>query len=148
MKRFMSIDVLAGAFFCLFGAATVWFAHALNFGSAGRLGPGAFPSLLGCALVLVGTVVAARSILGDGVILHGIAWRPLAAVLGGLLAFGILVPRLGLVIATIVAVVIARLGQRPIKPVETAILSLFLAAFVTIVFVWALAVSMPVWPVG
>lgn len=148
MKRLVSIDVLAGSFFCLFGAATVWFAHWLGFGTAGRLGPGAFPTLLGYGLVLTGSFVGLRGFLRAGAVVERIAWRPLGAILGGLIVFGLMVPRLGLVVATILAVVIARLSQRPVKPVETAVLAISLAIFVTAVFVWALGVSILVWPVG
>lgn len=148
MKRLVSVDVFAGSLFCLFGAATVWFALRLGFGTAGRLGPGAFPTLLGYGLILTGLAVALRGFLRAGAAIERIAWRPLVAILGGLIVFGLMVPRLGLVIATILAAVIARLGQRPVKAVETAILAVSLAVFVAAVFVWALGVSIPVWPTG
>jgi hypothetical protein len=70
--------------------------------------------------------------------LGSIAWRPLAFVLAGVLAFGLLIDRLGLFVAGILLVVAARLADRDSQPVETALLAIGLTLSAAAVFLYGL----------
>jgi hypothetical protein len=70
--------------------------------------------------------------------------RACLAVSGSVLIFAFLVERAGLLPAVVVTVFVAALGSRPMRPWETLILAVSLAAAVALVFVSLLGQSIDV----
>ena len=50
----------------LIGAAGLVFGQDLAFGSAARMGPGYFPTMLSCLIIAIGLVLALKSLATDG----------------------------------------------------------------------------------
>ncbi|MBN8502433.1 MAG: tripartite tricarboxylate transporter TctB family protein, partial [Sphingomonadales bacterium] len=69
--------------------------------------------------------------------------RPLFWLLLGVAAFAFLLERAGLIAAILACVGFARLGERPYRPVETAVLAVFLAALGAGIFVYGLGLPIP-----
>jgi len=139
-------DLWAGVFFVAVGALAVVLARAYPIGTAMRMGPGYFPTVLGALVALLGIGIAIRGACFAGAELWPWGLRPLVLVLGGVVLFAALVRPLGLVVATLALVVTGSLGNREARPAEVAALGLFLAALAVGVFVYGLGLPFPVWP--
>ena len=66
--------------------------------------------------------------------------------LTGVIVFGLLIERAGLVVSTLVLIVAARMADRDFRPLEVALLSAVLLAFATAVFWYGLALPFPLLP--
>lgn len=73
------------------------------------------------------------------------ALRPSLAVLGGIVLFGMAIESAGLVVAIVLLVVVASLGQIRIRIGETLLLAGFLAALAVGVFVLGLNLPLDLW---
>ena len=139
-------DLWAGLFFVAVGALAVVLARAYPFGTAMRMGPGYFPTILGALVALLGIVIAIRGACLAGDTLAPWGLQPLVLVLGGVLLFALLARPLGLVVATLALVVTSALGSREFRLAEIAGLGLLLAALSVGVFVHGLGLPFGVWP--
>lgn len=97
-------DIFAGLVFVFCGVLTVYLARFYPMGTAARMGPGYFPSILGGVLAILGMIISVRSLWTVGETIRPIRLRPLALVIGAVVGFGLLVKPLGLILATFVLV--------------------------------------------
>lgn len=138
-------DLGAAVLFLLIGAAGVYFGRDLAFGSAAKMGPGFFPIILSCIVILIGVVVGLQALAFDGPRITPSNWRPIVVILSSIASVGWLIERIGLAI-TVVALTFVTAAARPgIDLKETLVLALSLSAFAVAVFVYALEQPMPVW---
>ena len=147
-------DLLAGLVFLAFGLAAMAIADRdYPMGSATHMGPGNFPALLGLVLALFGVYLAARGIgwrRAEKPVTWD--WRPVTCIVASMLAFGFLLPRLGLVPALVVMFVIATLGGPRLEHSgmtrwrEVLVLTLAMTAFAVGVFVVLLKLPFALFP--
>jgi hypothetical protein len=138
-------DLGAGLLFMTIGAAGIVFGQDLAMGSAARMGPGYFPVLLSYLIIAIGLVLAARSLLIDGPPIPPIHFRPLFAILVAILAFGVLIDRIGLALTAAVLTVGAAYARRDVSLKETLLLATGLGLFVVVIFAYALKQPLPAW---
>jgi hypothetical protein len=113
-------------------------------GSAGRMGPGYFPFAISCFLLIFGIVGVGRSFLSDGEPIGAFAWKAILLVVGSVVAFGILLPTAGLIIAMTVMVLMSAAASSKFRFEWTATVGLIgLVVFCSVVFVKGLGVAMP-----
>ncbi len=140
-------DFWAGLMFIGFG---LFFAIValLNYqmGSAVRMGPAYFPTVLGGLLVFLGAIVLFNSFALTGAKVAMFHFRPLLFVMVSSLAFAYLLKPLGLVLASIALVFISAYGGHEFKWKEVAILSVVLVFFSVLVFVKGLTLPFPICP--
>jgi len=141
-----SKDLYAGILFIFFGVFSVAIGRNYPMGTASRMGPGYFPFILGSILALLGFIVSARALWVGSDRIKPWVFRPLILVLLAVLAFAILLQRLGLVLATIALVVISCLSGWEFRLLEVAILSLVLAALAVGIFAYGLGMPLNIWP--
>lgn len=142
-------DSLAGLLFIAFGLIGAYLSTAYPMGTAMRMGAGYFPLLLSGVLALLGLVVLGRSVRIDedaDDASEGIAWRPAAFIGGGVIAFALLAPHQGLLLATVVLTVLSGFAQRDVRVRELLGLSALLAVFGVAVFSYGLGLPLPVLP--
>jgi hypothetical protein len=132
--------------FLAFAAVALLAAHGYALGTAGRMGPGYFPMLLGGVLALLGLILVVRSFAIDGEPVTRLHLLPLVVIAIAVCLFGLLIERLGLVVSLIAVTIVSALASRESRPVEYTALALVLAAFSVGVFVYALRLPLPVWP--
>ena len=138
MHLHRSKDFLAGLVFLAIGAAAIVVAREYPFGSAMRMGSGYFPTVLGAILALFGVFLTVRGArAGDGAAIAW-GWRPLAGVVGAMLVFGFLMPRLGMVPALVGMFFAAAAGGREFRVVEVLVLTAVMTAFAVVVFAYVL----------
>jgi len=131
-------DFLAGLIFLLIGAAAMLVARGYPLGSAMRMGPGYFPTVLGGILCLFGLYVMQRGLRSGTPIKGEWGWRPLALVTLSMVLFGFVITRAGLVPALIAMFFAAALAGREFRFREVLSLSLLMSAFAVAVFVYGL----------
>jgi uncharacterized membrane protein len=136
-------DFLAGLIFLLIGAAAMLVARGYAFGSAMRMGPGYFPTVLGGILCLFGLYVMLRGIRSGEPVKGEWGWRPLALVTLAIVLFGFVITRAGLVPALLAMFFVAALGGREFRLREVLALSLLMSAFAVAVFVYGLKLPLP-----
>ena len=147
MRIRLSTDLLSGVLFLALGAFAMIYGSRYGLGTAARMGPGYYPLLASSGLIVMGLVLVVRSVLRTTEAVGEINVRPLVLVLAGTLAFGLLMDRIGFIVASAVLVIAARLGERGFKPVEVAILVLGLIAFTLAIFRYGLGMPLKLWPV-
>jgi hypothetical protein len=139
-------DFWSGVMFCGFAAVALLAARGYSLGSAGKMGPGYFPLLLGGVLAGLGVILIARSIVITGEPVARLHLLPLTIVAAAICLFGIMIEPLGLVLALAVLTVLSAAAGRPFRPLETAALTLALIVLSVGIFVYALGLPLNVWP--
>ena len=139
-------DFWAGVMFLGFAVVAVLAARGYSLGSAGRMGPGYFPLLLGVVLAGLGGILIVRSVVIDGEPLPRFRVLPLAIIAGAVCLFGLAIEPLGLVVSLAILVVLAAVAGLQFHLVETVALAVGLIVFSVGVFVYALGLPLPVWP--
>lgn len=141
-------DMFAGIVVCCAGIVIAGYSYAnYPLGSLRRMGPGMFPSALGVVLMLLGLVLAVNSWrslrAGADPELPGISieWRTAFLAVAGVVAFALLLPRLGMIPAVFAVVCISALADPRNRPVGIGILAIFLAALAALIFKFGLGMS-------
>ena len=141
-------DLVAGLLFIVVGIAAIAIAANYTLGTAARMGPGYFPRILGILMIVLGAILALRSLRVVGPPLPGWKWRPVLVVLGSVVVFGLIVTRVGLVLSTILLIVMASAASREFRPREALISGVLLALLCVGVFVIGLKLQIGIWPGG
>ena len=137
----------AGLMFFAFGLFfAIWAVTNYQMGTAVRMGPAYFPTVLGGMLAFLGLVVLLMSVTVRGPRVDTFHFRPLVFILGANLAYGYAMKPLGLVLATAVLVFLAAFGGHEFKWKEVTLLYVFLIVFSVLVFVKGLTLPFPLWP--
>jgi len=139
-------DFWSGALFIAFGLAAVIIARDYAMGTAGRMGPGYFPRGLGIIMIVLGLILSLRSFKLRGTPLQFGSFKPLLIVLGSIVVFGVAAPKLGLIVATVLLIVLSSMASHEFRLKEAVISSLVLAAFTLAAFVYGLKLQLPTWP--
>ena len=139
-------DFWCGLLFVAIGIAVVVLAQNYRIGTAARMGPGYFPTMLGSLLALLGVSLSVPAFVtsGDGVPRFHL--RPLLFVLLGVATFGVTLPYLGFAAAVIVLVVVSGFADPDLRPMETAAVAAFLVLFSILIFVVLLGLPIRLWP--
>jgi hypothetical protein len=119
-------------------------ARGYGLGTAFRMGPGYFPTLLGGLLVLIGLVSLARAALRAGPPLPPMRITGLLAVTAATLAFGLLVRGTGLVVALPALVLVSAWASTRFRWGPGLALAAGLTLFCVAVFLKGLGVPLPV----
>jgi len=139
-------DFLAGLLFILIGASAVVFARDYPMGSAMRMGPGYFPTILGGILFLFGVYVMVRGVRSGAKVKGEWGWRPLALITLSIVLFGFLMDRLGMIPALAVMFFVSALAGREFRFKEVLILTVLMSAFAVGVFVYGLKLPFQLFP--
>ncbi len=137
-------DFWTGVIYVLFGGLAFWIARDYGFGTASRMGPGYFPTVLGALLVLIGVISLVRSFIVPGEPLGDFAIKAGFLIILATVLFGFLINRAGLIIALLALVLVSAAASEKFRFEWMAILGLIvLIAFCALVFVMGLGVPMP-----
>ncbi len=134
------------------GVAVILGGNLYNVGSLSRMGPGLFPIILGCLLVLMGglIVLGAKALPPDDEEedLGAPEWRGWACILGGLVAFMFFGKWGGLVPATFALVFISAMGDREHTLKTALLLALGVTVVGSLIFSWGLQLQFPLFRWG
>ncbi len=146
MKIRNAKDFWAGLMFLAFGVGFMVVARNYAMGTAVRMGPAYFPTVLGGILAFLGLVVFLRSffIRPEGVGLFRL--RPMAIVCLAIIVFAVTLKPLGLVLAAILLIVVGSFASHEFSWKAALVLAAVLAAFSVGVFYYGLGLPFNVWP--
>ena len=119
-------------------------------GTPARMGPAFFPFWLGMILIGIGVVIAIigmRTEGGEEARFPRFHWRPIFFILGSVVLFGIILKEVGMILAGLILVFIASMGNTEnfqVRP--TIFLGIGLVIFCALVFVYGLKLPIPLCP--
>lgn len=150
MKIKNARDFWSGVMFIAFGLFFAGFARQYDLGTAARMGPAYFPTMLGLLLMLIGAMVGFKGLRTDAEEGQGAVdrfhFKPLILVLGAVVAFALLLRPGGLIVALLALIFISSLGSGEFKLKEILPLAVGLCLLVLAVFIWGLGLTIPVLP--
>ncbi len=139
-------DFWAGLMFLAFGVGFAYAAQNYQMGTAVRMGPAYFPTVLGGILAALGLIIFLKSFVAAGPEVARFYLKPLILVLGGVVIFALLLRPLGLVIATGALILVSALGGSEFKIKEVVIEIACLVVFALVIFVKGLGLPFTLCP--
>ena len=137
-----------GLIFLCFGIAAMVLIGDNEMGTAGRMGPAYFPTVLGGLLALVGLAGIIRAFIGRRSEAHDAIGtfhiRDIVIVLSAVILFGILMRGAGLAVAAFVLVLLSSFASKQFKLGSSLLLAFGLAVFAVLLFVQLLGLPMPI----
>ncbi|WP_028998419.1 tripartite tricarboxylate transporter TctB family protein [Azohydromonas australica] len=149
MKIKSQKDFWSGLMFVAVGLGFAWGATNYSFGVAARPGPGYFPFGLGLLMAILGGVVLFNSLVvetEDGDPIGAFAWKPLLIIVGSVVVFGALLPRLGMIISLPVLVLMSASASDEFKLKEALLNAVILTVGSWAIFIYGLNLTIPLWP--
>ena len=143
MKLRTNKDFWAGMMLIGIGAAAIFIARGYQFGSALRMGPGFFPTLLGGIIVVFGICILAMGLRSGARIQGRLSLRALILLPLSLILFGILIERVGSIPALVVLIFASAAAGKGFRFLRVLILSVVLTAASVALFIWALGMPFP-----
>jgi Tripartite tricarboxylate transporter TctB family len=137
-------DFWTGAIYVAFGAAFVLIAQDYGMGTAFRMGPAYFPTVLGGILVLIGLISVGRSFLKPGTQISAYTIKGLVTVVGSTLVFGFIVRGAGLAVALPILVLMTGYASIDFRWGRMIALAAGITVFCVLIFVKGLGVPLPV----
>ena len=127
----------AGAFFALYGSQ-------YSMGTAGRMGPGYFPVILGWILAVLGLVIALPAWWrrGEPIVVQ---WANLFWSVLGVVAFGLLLMRVGVIVSAFATCLITLVPTRMTLR-RRLLVSAVVSALTALMFVVGLRMLLAIWP--
>ena len=136
-------DFWAGAMLIATGGAAIFLARDYAFGTALRMGPGYFPSVLGGLMILFGVYLVATGLRSNEKIEGGWSLRALVVLPLSLVLFGLLMESAGFVPALLVLIVGSAAASSEFRLVEALALAVGLTVFAVGLLIWGLGLPYP-----
>jgi putative tricarboxylic transport membrane protein len=137
-------DFWAGVIFLLVGVAAVGFGQNHPMGTAMRMGPAYFPTVLGMLLALIGLAAIVRSLVRPGPPVGRLALNKVALITTSIALFGLALRPLGFGPALLLLVLVSAYASRRFRWPVAATLAVGLAVFSVIAFVKLLGLPIAV----
>ncbi len=136
-------DFWAGLMLIGIGAAAMFIARDYRFGSASRMGPGFFPTLLSVILIAFGGGIMAVGLRSGEKIQGRLSLRALVLLPLSLVLFGVLMEVAGFIPALVALAFLAAASGREFKFAEVLLMTALLTAASAALFIWGLGLPYP-----
>ena len=137
-------DFWTGLIYIFFGSSAMLIAREYSMGTAVKMGPAYFPTILGGLLVAIGAIAVIRSFIVPGAAIGAFAFKGLVLVIVSVLVFGLIVRGAGLVVALPVLIVISASASVRFRWVPTLTMAAGLTVFCVLVFLKGLGIPLPI----
>lgn len=138
-------DLVGGVAVTALGLFAAIYAQRYEFGDLNRMGPGYFPVALGVVLTVLGLLIAIPAFLRNGEKIH-VEWKTFLLVLSSIVVFALTLKVVGLILATVLAVIVSSLADHETRWKGRIILAIGVAAITYLVFGFGLGMVLPAWP--
>ena len=143
MLKIDKTDLLSGLIVLAVGSYFAYGALDYRIGTVIRMGPGYVPLALGLIAMGLGVLIMLSS-LGRSGALESFRWRVVLPIVASILAFWLLLPRVGVLPATFVTVLLSTLSSPKSRLVPAIILGVIVAVLIWACFVLLLGLPIPV----
>jgi len=137
-------DFWAGIMFLVISLATVIIAREYPMGTAGKMGPGFFPIMLGWILAAISLITLLGACTTDGEPLERLAYKDMLLILGSVVLFGFFVRGAGLAAAIPVLILVSAFGSVKFRWRPAVALAVGATIFCVLLFVKALGLPLPI----
>jgi len=136
-------DFLSGLMFIVVGAVAMFMSRDYPFGSALRMGPGYFPSVLGGIMVAFGLWIGVQGVIKPNKVTRTWSVRALIVLPAAAWIFGVSMEHLGFVPAMLILCMTSAFSSPEFKFVEQLILAVCLTFGAVALFIWGLGLPYP-----
>lgn len=127
-------ELMGGAILAIAGLAVALHAYtSLPMGTVRQMGPGMFPTALGIIIAVLGCLIFFSARLKSGS-LPMPEFRPLFAIIGGMLLFALTIDRFGLVVAITLLTLVSTRASSKTKLLNLLVLNIFLCVLAILIF--------------
>ena len=137
-------DFYAGLIYLTIGISTIVIGRDYPMGTAFKMGPAYFPTVLAALLSFIGLISLIRAFVRKGDSMPAFAWRPLLLIVAATVVFGLLVKGAGLAIALPLFVMMTAYASVKFRWGPSLVLAAATTVFCTLVFVKGLGVPLPI----
>jgi Tripartite tricarboxylate transporter TctB family len=137
-------DFWTGLIYIFFGSSAILIGREYGMGTAIKMGPAYFPTILGGLLLGIGAISVIRSFIIPGAPVGTFAFKGLILVSVSALVFGFLVRRVGLAVALPVLVIISAYASTRFRWRPTLLIAAGLTVFCVLVFLKGLGIPLPI----
>jgi hypothetical protein len=128
-------DFWTGIIFLVVGLAAVIIGRNYTMGTAGRMGPAYFPTILGGLLALIGLAAIVRAFFHQGEPIGKLAVKEAILVLASVLVFGFLIRGGGVLVAVFAIILVSGYASAQFKWRHAIPVAIGLSAFAVVVFI-------------
>jgi len=142
-------DFWSGLMFIVVGLGFAWGATEYTFGSSARPGPAYFPFGLGIVMAVLGAMVLFKALTFEvegGDKIGAWAWKPLLIIVGAVAGFGVILPKLGMIISLPLLVFMAAQAGDEFRWKEALVNAVVITLISWGVFIKGLSLTIPLWP--
>ena len=136
-------DFFAGLLYIFIGALGMFIARDYPFGSALRMGPGYFPSVLGGMMIAFGVAVMMMGVKNNEKMKPYWSFRALIMLPLATVVFGVMMEEAGFIPALLVLIPLSAAAGKEFKVVEIALLTIGLTILSTLLFIKGLGLPYP-----
>ena len=137
-------DFCAALIYLAIGLGTILIGRDYEMGTAFKMGPAYFPTVLGGLLSFIGLISLIRSFVSKGEPIPAFAWKPLLLIVAATVVFGLLVRGAGLAIALPLFVMMTAFASVKFRWGPSLVLAAGTTVFCALVFVKGLGVPLPI----
>lgn len=137
-------DFWTGVIYIAFGSAAIIIGRDYGMGTAVKMGPAYFPTILSTLLIAIGGISLVRSFLKPGSPVGAFALRGLVLITASIILFGLILRDAGLIIALPVLVIISSYASRHFRWQYSLMFAVGLTVFCIFIFLKGLGVPIPI----
>lgn len=137
-------DFWTGLVYIFVGAGALIISRDYDMGTAVKMGPAYFPTILGVLLVGIGIVSVLRAFIRSGSPIGIVAWKGLVLIVAATLLFGVVVRGAGVVIALPLLVIVSALASARFSWKTALLEAAGITVFCIVVFLKGLGVPLPI----
>jgi len=137
-------DFWTGIIYIFVGSAALILSRDYDMGTAVKMGPAYFPTILSILLMVIGTVSVLRSFLKSGSPVGVVAWKGLVLILVSTLLSGMIVRGAGLIIALPLLVILSASASARFSWKTSLAEAAGITVFCIVIFLKGLGVPLPI----
>ena len=137
-------DFWTGIIYIVVGSAALIISRDYGMGTAVKMGPAYFPTILSILLMGIGIVSVIRSFLKSGTPIGAVAWKGLVLIFASTLLFGMIVRGAGLIIALPLLVIVSASASARFNWKYSLAEAAGITVFCIFIFLKGLGVPLPI----
>ncbi len=137
-------DFWTGFIYILVGLAALIISRDYDMGTAVKMGPAYFPTILSVLLMIIGIISIVRSFVKSGSPIGVIAWRGLVLIVASTLLFGMIVRGAGVIIALPLLVIVSACASIRFSWKTSLVEAVGITIFCILIFLKGLGVPLPI----